>query len=89
MGSIAIVMFVHRTFAAVSCTNCNVKNLSFSLVVPTCYDTVRNANETGVDCGGWCAPQKRCDDSMGCNGPYDCMSDVCTQSICQGISTNL
>jgi hypothetical protein len=37
-----------------------------------------------VDCGGWCAPQKKCADIMGCLNSYDCISGVCTSNICQG-----
>ena len=64
-------------------------NLSFSLAVPTCNDTAMNANETGVDCGGWCAPQRKCADFMGCRDIIDCISGVCTANFCQGSDKNL
>ncbi|MFH1133618.1 MAG: hypothetical protein V1735_03945 [Nanoarchaeota archaeon] len=31
---------------------------------PTCYDLIRNQNETGVDCGGPCGACPTCDDSV-------------------------
>ncbi len=62
---------------------CNAKYLIVSRVVPTCNDLVKNANETDVDCGGWCAPQKKCANTMGCHNSYDCISGVCTLNICR------
>lgn len=59
-----------------------MKNFCLHFVVPTCNDTVNNANETGVDCGGWCAPQQKCPDNKGCRVSYDCVSGVCTDNIC-------
>lgn len=55
-----------------------------SIAVATCSDGIRNENETDVDCGGWCAPQKQCADSKGCRTSSDCVSGVCILDICQG-----
>jgi hypothetical protein len=53
--------------------------------VSTCNDGVKNADETGVDCGGSCALQnKKCADLMNCLNAADCISGVCKLSICQG-----
>ncbi len=56
----------------------------FSIVAVSCNDGIKNANETDVDCGGWCAPQTKCADTMSCVNFSDCMSGVCTTNICQG-----
>ncbi len=55
-----------------------------SIVVPTCNDGIKNGNETDVDCGGSCLPQKQCADTMSCVNFSDCMSGVCDKNICQG-----
>lgn len=68
---------------------CNETTLSFSLVVPTCNDTVTNGNETDADCGGWCAPQKKCTSNQDCHDSNDCISGVCTLNNCQGNYNNL
>ncbi len=50
-------------------------------VPPSCADTVKNGNETDVDCGGAdCAP---CNDGLVCGVAADCVSGVCTGSVCQ------
>jgi hypothetical protein len=48
---------------------------------PTCADGVRNALETGIDCGGGSCPS--CGDGQGCNGDADCTSGVCQAGTCQ------
>lgn len=52
----------------------------------TCSDRVRNADETGVDCGGSTCPA--CDDGVGCAADIDCMSGVCSPAarVCLGPS---
>jgi hypothetical protein len=51
---------------------------------PTCTDGVRNQNETGVDCGGVCAPARTCPNGTGCTGPRDCQSVYCAAGgVCQ------
>ncbi len=44
---------------------------------PTCTDGVQNGNETGVDCGGDCAPCPTCDDGIqnGNETGVDCGGD--------------
>ena len=88
MGPTVLVVSVNQILVKVSKITSNVKNVSCSLVVPTCNDTVMNANETGVDCGGWCAPEKECSDFMGCRDTNDCISGVCTANFCQGSDRN-
>ena len=49
-----------------------------------CYDTIKDANETGVDCGGGlCAP---CAVGTGCNTNSDCSSGACdaVSFVCVG-----
>jgi hypothetical protein len=48
----------------------------------SCGDSVKNGTETGVDCGGSCAPLKKCDDGLGCGVAGDCKSGVCS-TTCQ------
>lgn len=45
---------------------------------PTCFDNVRNADETGVDCGGKTCPA--CGEKNGCVVAKDCKSGVCAPS---------
>jgi hypothetical protein len=48
---------------------------------PTCMDSTKNGNETGVDCGGPnCMP---CAAGNPCNVASDCQSNVCTGGVCQ------
>lgn len=54
-----------------------------SVVVPTCDDGIMNGNETDVDCGGNCLPNKKCHDGLRCNIGSDCNSGVCKLNICQ------
>ena len=89
MDQTVLAVSVNQIFVKVSIVTGNVRNLSFSFVVPTCNDTIMNANETGVDCGGWCAPQKKCTDSIGCRDTNDCISGVCTVNVCQGNDKNV
>ena len=84
-----IAVSVTQVLVKVSAVTGNGKILSFSLVVPTCNDTFMNANETGIDCGGWCASQKKCADLMGCRDTNDCISGVCTANLCQSNDKNL
>jgi cysteine-rich repeat protein len=44
---------------------------------PTCTDKEQNGDETGVDCGGSCAPASTCDTDEGCAVAADCTSGVC------------
>ncbi len=53
-------------------------------VAISCSDSIHNGNESDVDCGGdLCGP---CADNSGCEENADCMSEVCTGSICQAAS---
>ncbi len=54
------------------------------ILEPTCSDNVQNGNETDIDCGGYCTPTKKCGNILGCMGPGDCISGVCTLNVCQG-----
>ncbi len=50
---------------------------------PTHTDGVKNADETGVDCGYPGGPPNSCKDGEGCLAPTDCKSAVCYQGLCQ------
>lgn len=48
--------------------------------VAQCDDTVKNGEETGIDCGGPACPP--CSDGLSCSSPNDCQSDVCLYGTC-------
>jgi hypothetical protein len=48
---------------------------------PTCFDTVKNGTETGVDCSGTCAA--KCSNGLGCITGSDCQSGICTLGVCK------
>ncbi len=48
----------------------------------TCDDDFQNPNESDVDCGAVCAPEKFCELNDECNGPEDCATYVCTAGVC-------
>ena len=82
--TIVSAVSVQTIFVKVLIIICNAKNLSLYIVVPTCNDDIMNGNETDVDCGGSCLPNKQCANGSRCNSRLDCISDVCTSNICQG-----
>ncbi|PKN54359.1 MAG: hypothetical protein CVU56_27005, partial [Deltaproteobacteria bacterium HGW-Deltaproteobacteria-14] len=45
----------------------------------SCTDTLRNGDESAVDCGGSCPA---CGDGLGCATGADCVSRVCTDGAC-------
>jgi hypothetical protein len=49
---------------------------------PTCGDGFKNQDETGVDCGGGCAPALGCDDGVDCRENQDCTSEYCNDGQC-------
>lgn len=49
----------------------------------TCSDGVKNGDETGSDCGGYCTP---CSPGSGCMRALDCTSLSCDAGICQAAS---
>jgi hypothetical protein len=44
---------------------------------PSCDDGVKNGGESGIDCGGRCAPAKLCSATEGCFVHSDCASGKC------------
>lgn len=52
---------------------------------PTCNDTVKNGNETDVDCGGDSSP---CANGSACRGQDDCASALCVSRVCQACAVN-
>ena len=60
------------------CTS-NYCNPSGKCATPTCSDTIKNQNETDVDCGGsTLCPD--CANGKDCNGNSDCTSSYCNPS---------
>jgi hypothetical protein len=53
---------------------CSFPEYTTAGVSPACNDAVQNGNETGVDCGGSCAPCPSCSDGMqnGSESDRDC-----------------
>jgi cysteine-rich repeat protein len=49
----------------------------------SCTDGALNNDETGVDCGGRCAPSQLCGDGSACVVARDCTSGVCDGAVCQ------
>ncbi|MBI5389050.1 hypothetical protein HZB01_01585 [Candidatus Woesearchaeota archaeon] len=49
---------------------------------PSCTDTVKNLDETDVDCGGSCLD---CADGKACAANTDCLSAVCENSVCKTV----
>lgn len=56
--------------------------LNARCVEPSCGDGILNQNETGVDCGGVCAPASLCDNDSECNIHGDCKSGYCLNHVC-------
>ncbi len=54
-----------------------------SQVFPSCNDGAKGDNETDVDCGGACPP---CADKKTCKAVDDCLSKICTDTVCGGCS---
>jgi alpha-tubulin suppressor-like RCC1 family protein len=52
-------------------------------VAATCSDGVVNQGEVDVDCGDPCTP---CADGLTCGAAVDCLSGVCSQSVCQAVA---
>jgi hypothetical protein len=48
--------------------------------VPTCFDGVKNGDETDDDCGGSCAAT--CENGGSCGANDDCMSQHCSEAVC-------
>ena len=53
--------------------------------LPSCYDRIRNQDESDVDCGGTCA---RCPAGLKCGVPSDCVSGICLNRVCVSSSGN-
>jgi len=64
-----------RTGAACTTGTCNATGMC--VATASCTDTIMNGDETGVDCGGSCAPASTCGDGVGCAIGADCTSGVC------------
>jgi hypothetical protein len=71
-------------FVKVSVIASNTQSVSLTLAAPTCNDGIKNGNEGGIDCGGWCLPTQPCGDGSTCNNGSDCASSVCKLNVCQG-----
>jgi hypothetical protein len=63
-------------------TSCNINYRILCVLDSHCNDGTQDYNETDVDCGGSCAPGRKCSDYGQCNNQTDCISDVCESNIC-------
>ena len=63
---------------------CNNEQCEGNVVAPSCDDSTRNQDESDVDCGGRCSP---CASGKKCNALEDCLSEICSESVCIEPST--
>ena len=63
-------------------------NLTFFAVVPTCYDGIKNQDETDIDCGG--SNCSKCPLTKACLVNSDCYINECdrTSYTCEGINNH-
>ena len=74
--------FVHRTPVKVRWSSDRICFYTYGRFTgPSCSDSVRNGDDTDVDCGGSTCPQ--CTDTNVCSVRSDCISGVCASNICQ------
>jgi len=75
----------------IGCT-CEQKDCSCSLVnniptcINTCEDSVKNKDETGIDCGGSCTPcieEESINCENGCPNKFSCSNDQCLMKVSQ------
>lgn len=50
---------------------------------PGCNNAEKDEGETDVDCGGSCAPARRCEAGQGCGSALDCYSSSCVDAVCK------
>ena len=67
--------------------SCDAGKTDKCLVPPTCSDTIKNGDETDVDCGGSCAT--KCAKTKGCKLDADCAATLAcsTAGICEDKDT--
>jgi hypothetical protein len=56
-------------------------------VSATCFDGIKNQDETDIDCGGDTCTQ--CADNASCEGNNDCISLHCSSSVCSKYNNNV
>ncbi len=61
---------------------CNITTHSCGSASGSCTDGIKNGDETGVDCGGACAPMSQCSNGGGCAVGMDCVSGLCSAGVC-------
>ncbi len=66
------------------CVSMVCARATLTCATPSCSDTVKNGNETDVDCGGQCGP---CADHDRCNVAADCISGTCGGGVCGATGT--
>ncbi|GIU69234.1 MAG: hypothetical protein KatS3mg002_0470 [Candidatus Woesearchaeota archaeon] len=83
-------MFEQSFIELYSCQNgmtcsdaCTIECLS--QVLYTCNNSIKDGDETGLNCGGSCPP---CDDGEACNNDSDCKSRSCVEGLCAVDSCN-
>ncbi|CAF0934760.1 unnamed protein product, partial [Adineta ricciae] len=58
--------------------DCSSGLCSSDTCIPTeCNNDILDSGETGIDCGGNCAPGQKCPDGIGCNTGSDCLFGNC------------
>lgn len=74
--------FCYKVSDVTGKTTTGVQFISFP-TEPSCNNSIKDANETDIDCGGVCPP---CDDGMDCLVNSDCKSGYCEDGICKSAS---
>ncbi len=78
-GSYNATLFLSY-FNGISAQKTQVSLSGTRLDIPTCSDSVKNATESDVDCGGGAC--QKCQDTKGCVASSDCVSGLCTGGVC-------
>jgi hypothetical protein len=67
------------------CDDGACKNQPVNQTLSSCFDGIRNQDESDVDCGGTCM---RCSNGLKCSVPSNCLSGICLNMVCVSSSGN-
>ncbi|CAF1389707.1 unnamed protein product [Adineta steineri] len=82
LGLTTTTSTISRTSSTTTTTTSITTSTTTTTARPTCTDSVKNQDETGVDCGGSICSTK-CAAGLTCRANSDCVSAVCTSGVCQ------
>ena len=69
---------VYTIYASKSGYHDEQKDLTV-IICETCFDGIKNQDETDIDCGGSCP---KCEDGKNCSTDTDCLSGWCYNGVC-------